>query len=115
MIMEDFSLVLKEVIKKDVEKINIELSESLKEEFDKTAENYLKRGLVSDAMKVFYLTKNTEKLIKIGNECLKRKELDSAFQAFYLAKNREGLDKTGTAFMANGEIKNELASFRFAE
>ena len=113
--MEDFSLVLKEILKKDVEKIKIELSPHLKEEFEKTAEAYIRRGLVLEAIKTLALTKSTEKLIKIGKNCLATSEVDFAFKAFYFAKDKEGLNKTGIEYLRKAEIQNALLSFKLAE
>ena len=113
--MEDFSLILKEILKKDIEKIKIDLSPSLKEEFEKTAEAYIKRGLVLEAIKTLALTKNSEKLIQVGQKCLTNSEVDFAFKAFYFAKDKEGLSKAGEEYLRKAEIQNALLSFKLAE
>ncbi len=113
--MEDFSLVLNRLVDKDPEKIKITISENIKKEFEKTACNYLERGMIEEAVKVFAMTGNVERLRKIGEFCISKKQLDFAFKAFYFAKDKTGLDKVGEAFMRNGEIKNAFVSFQLAE
>lgn len=113
--MEDYTLILRELMKKDIEKINFSVTEEVKKEFEKTAENYLIKDMILEAIKTFALTKNIEKLTKIGNDCIKNKKIELALKAFYYAKNKEGLNKTGEEFLKQGEINNALFAFKFAE
>lgn len=113
--MEDFSLILNKLVNKDPEKIRVSISENLKKEFEKTGNNYLKRGMIREAVKVFAMTGNTERLRKIGEFCLSNKQLNNAFESFYFAEDKYGLNKVGEEFMKNGEIKNAAVSFQLAE
>ncbi len=113
--MEDFSLVLNKLVDKNPENIRVNLSEGLKKEFEKTAFNYLERGMIEEAVKVFAMTKNIERLRKIGEFCISKRNLKCAFMAFYYAKDINGLNKTGEEYMKNAEIKNALLSFQLAE
>lgn len=113
--MEDYTLILRELIKKDTEKVNFSVTEEVKKEFEKTAENYLTKDMTLEAIKTFALTKNTEKLNNIGNDCIKNKKIDLALRAFCYSKNKEGLNKTGEEFLKQGEINNALLAFKFAE
>ncbi len=113
--MEDFTLVLRELINKDVEKIKIDLPETAKLEFEKTAENFLNKDLTLEAIKVFALTKNMKRLDEIGFDCIKNAKPGLSFKAFYFSGNKEGLNKTGEEFLKQGEIENALSSFRLAE
>ena len=55
-----FFIFLKELIKR--EEFNSNITDSLKQEFEKTAESYVQKGNLLDATKVFAITKNKEKL-----------------------------------------------------
>lgn len=111
--MEDFNLVLRGLINEDIK--SIEVPENLKKEFEATGENYLRKDLILEAIKTFAITKNKEKLIKIGDHCINRKNLGLALKAFYYAQDKDGLSKTGMEFMKQGEIKKAFEVFKIAE
>lgn len=112
--MEDFSLVLKELVNKDIDKINMNIPEKIVLGFEKTADNYLAKDRILEAIKVFAITKNTKKLIEIGNNCLKSKP-ELAFKAFYYSKDKEGLSKAGEEFLKQGDMKSAFQAFKLAE
>ncbi len=111
--MEDFNLVLKNLISKDISQINTAaFSESLKTEFDKTAATYVTHGNFLNAIKVFALTGNKNKLIETGNVCLKNNLPYEAFYAFFYADDKENLDKVGNLFMQIPDVENSLKAFK---
>lgn len=112
--MEDFSLVLKELVNKDIEKLNLNIPESITLEFEKTADNYLAKDRVLEAIKVFAITKNTKRLVEVGNNCIKTNP-ELAFKAFYYSKDKEGLSRTGEEFLKQGDIGRAFQAFKFAE
>ncbi len=113
--MEDFNLVLRGLINNDSELENIEIPENLKNEFNKTAENYLQKDLVLEAIKTFAITKNSPKLNEVGEFCIANTRLELALKSFYYSKNKEGLSKTGMGFIAQGDVNNALIAFKLAE
>lgn len=113
--MEDFNLVLRDLISKDIEKIKIQIPESLKTEFETTAENYLKKDLIFEAIKVFAITKNADRLKNIGEECITKNKPELAFKAFYFAKDKEGLSKAGMEFIKSAETNKALQAFILSE
>jgi len=112
--MEDFNLVLRELINKDIEKINLDLPQDIIIEFEKTADNYLNKYMTLEAIKVFAITNNVDKLNIIGNDCILKDKPDLALKAFYYSKNKGGLSKTGMEFLKLGEIENGLIAFKLA-
>ncbi len=113
--MEDFNLILKELIKKDIEKVNIPLSDNLKNEFESTAERYIKNGNLLDAIKVFVLTKNKDKLITTAKLCLKDNKPYEALQGFLYSDSVEYLNKIGNIMMQIPDVSNALIAFRKAK
>ncbi len=113
--MQDFNLVLRELINRDVEKEPVEIPFSLVEKFEQTADNFFEKDFILEAIKAFALTKNKNKLIQIGNNCISRDKKEFAFQAFYFAKDVQGLDKVGNEFLKNGEVEKALMSFKLAD
>ena len=114
--MEDFNLILRELMKKDdIEKINIPLSENLKKEFETTAERYIKNGNLLDAIKVFALIKNKEKLISTSELCLKDNSPYESLQGFLYANSPEHLNKIGFVMMQIPDVNNALIAFKKAK
>ena len=111
--MEDFNLVVKELISKGIE--NVIIPETIKSNFDQTAENYIKNGNLLDAIKVFALTKNNKKLIETADLCLKENKPYEAFYGFYYANESEGLNKVGFIFLQIPDIEKALKSFKLAK
>ena len=111
--MEDFNLVVKELINKNIEEIN--LPENMREEFEKTAERYVKNGNYLDAIKVFVLTKNKEKLIETANLCLKENKPYDAFHGFYYSNDTENLNKMGFILLQIPDIETAFKAFKKAE
>ena len=103
--MEDFNLVVKELINKNIEEIN--LPENMREEFEKTAERYVKNGNYLDAIKVFVLTKN--------NLCLKENKPYDAFHGFYYSNDTENLNKMGFILLQIPDIETAFKAFKKAE
>ena len=113
--MEDFNLVVRELINQNQDIKKISIPKELIPEFETTAENYLTKESFLEAIKVFAITKNKDKLNQIGKTCLEDKKPEMAFKAFYYSQNKEGLSKTGDEFLKQGEINNALESFQLAE
>lgn len=113
--MEDFTLILQELVNKDPEKLNINLPENIVLEFEKTADNFLTKDRILEAIKVFAITKNIKKLSEIGNICLKDSKLEFAFKAFYYSKDKGGLNKVGEEFLKQSEIENAFQAFKLAD
>ena len=113
--MEDFTIILRELIQKEIGLLDIKVPESAKLEFEKTAENFFGKEMFLESIKVFAITKNEKRLNEIGNFCLDKNRLEYAFKAFYFTKNREGLDKTGMKFIKQADIKNAYSCFKLSE
>ena len=111
--MEDFNLVIKELINKNIEEVD--LPENLRENFEKTAEKYIKDGNLLEAIKVFTLTKNKEKLIHTSNLCLKENKPYEALQGFLYSKDIEKLNKIGFIMLQLSDIKSALIAFKKAD
>ena len=111
--MKDFNLVLKELIKK--EDINITISDDLKKEFELTAQRYIKNENLLDAIKVFAITKNKQKLIETADLCLKNNKFYEALYGYCYADDKENLNKVGFIFLNLPDIKAALNSFKKAE
>jgi hypothetical protein len=109
--MEDFNLVLKELISKD---LNIDVPDSMKIQFDKTADNYVKTGNLLDAIKVFTLTRNKTKLMETANLCLKENKPYEAYYGFYAANDPENLNKVGYILLKIPDVSMALRAFRQA-
>ncbi|HLC86159.1 MAG TPA: hypothetical protein VJG30_02655 [Candidatus Nanoarchaeia archaeon] len=111
--MEDYTLILKDLLKKDLSEIQTQgLSENLKKEFEKTAENFIQKEFYEDAIKTFAITKNFERLEKLGNELILKNKLNYALKSFLYSKNKEGLDKVGMALISNGDVKEAYLAFK---
>jgi len=108
--MEDFNLILKELIKR--EEFNSNITDSLKQEFEKTAESYVQKGNLLDATKVFAITKNKEKLIQVAELCLKENKPYDAYSGFYYADDAEGLNKLGYIFLNLPDLNAALKCFK---
>ncbi len=114
--MEDFNLILKSLISKDLSKVDASaLSESMKKEFEKTADVYVKNGNFIDAIKAFALIRNKERLIETGIVCLKNNLPYDAFYAFYYADDKENLNKVGNIFLQIPDVETALKAFKKAE
>ena len=114
--MEDYTLFLKSLLKKDMKDIETEaLSENLKKEFDKTAENMLLKEFYEEAIKTLYLTKNFERLKKLGHELISKNKLGHAYNCFKYANDKQGMDKVGEAYMRNAEVDNAYSAYKFSE
>lgn len=114
--MEDYTLFLKSLLKKELKDIETEaLSENLKKEFDKTAENMLLKEFYDEAIKTLALTKNYERLKTLGYELIKIRKLGHAYNCFKYANDKEGMNKVGEAYLSNAEVENAYSSFKFAE
>jgi hypothetical protein len=111
--MEDFNLILHSIIEQNNE--NIKIPEELKPRFEETAENYIKKDMILEAIKVFILTKNENKLIELGKLSLSKGENYNAFKAFQSIKNIEGLNKVADEFLKQGETNNALVAFKGAD
>ncbi|MBI2148706.1 hypothetical protein HYU23_03420 [Candidatus Woesearchaeota archaeon] len=111
--MEDFNLVIKELINKNIE--DISLPEHMRKEFEKTAERYIKNGNHLDAIKVFAITKNKDKLIETANICLKEEKPYEAFHGFYYAGDSENLNKIGFVLLQIPDIKTAFKAFEKAK
>jgi len=103
--MEDFNLILKELMKKDFKNLNAPFSENLLKEFELTADRYIKNGNLLDAIKVFVITKNKEKLISTSELCLKDNRPYGSI---------EHLNKIGNIMMSIPDVNNALIAFRKA-
>lgn len=112
--MEDFNLVLQELITKDVENLNIPLSDSLKKDFESTAQRYVENGNLLNAIKVFAITKNKAKLIETANICLKQNLPYEAFTGFYHANDQEQLNKIGFIMLQIPDVETALKAFKEA-
>ena len=112
--MEDFNLILKELMKKDFKNLNAPFSENLLKEFELTADRYIKNGNLLDAIKVFVITKNKEKLISTSELCLKDNRPYDALQGFLYAGSIEHLNKIGNIMMSIPDVNNALIAFRKA-
>src|SRR3989338_717471 len=111
--MEDYTLILKDLLKKDLSEIQTQgLSENLKKEFEKTAENFIQKEFYEDAIKTFAITKNFERLEKLGNELILKNKLNYALKSFLYSKNKECLDKVGMALISNGDVKEAYLAFK---
>ena len=110
--MEDFNLILKDLINKDIEKIVV--PEKIRSEFDSTAERYIKDGNFMDAIKVFALTRNKEKLVHTANFCIKENKPYEAFYGFYYAEDIEGLNKIGFILLQIPDIEAAFKAFKKA-
>jgi len=111
--MEDYTLLLKDLLKKDVNDIKVEgLSERMKKEFENTAENFILKEAYEEAVKTFALTKNFDKLNKLGNELISKNKLNYALKAFLYSKNKDGLDKVGMLLMSNGDLNEAYLAFK---
>ena len=108
--MEDFNLVIKDLINKNTKEITV--PEEIKHEFEKTADHYIQNGNFLDAMKVFALTKNKEKLIKTAELSLKENKPYDAFYGFYYADDVEQLNKVGFILLQIPDIETALKAFR---
>ena len=106
--MEDYTLLLKDLLKKDVNDIKVEgLSERMKKEFENTAENFILKEAYEEAVKTFALTKNFDKLNKLGNELISKNKLNYALKAFLYSKNKDGL-----LLMSNGDLNEAYLAFK---
>ncbi len=112
--MEDFNLVIKELISKDIEDIKIEVPESIKEEFDATADNYIKVGNLLDAIKVFAITNHTPRSIETGNLSIKEKKPYEALYGFYYANDPISLNKVGFELLNIPDVGAALKAFKRA-
>lgn len=111
--MEDFNLVLRELVKKP--ETSIEIPENLKKEFETTAQKYIEKDMFLEAIKAFALTKNESKLIELGNLCLTKNKPELSFKAFYFAKNKEGMSEAGMMFLNQEEPRKALECFKAAD
>src|SRR3989344_7031249 len=111
--MENFNLILKKLIKK--KEININISEDLRKEFEITAETYINSGNLLDAIKVFAITQNKQKLTEIAEICLKNNKPYEAFHGFYYADDKANLNKIGFIFLGLPDAKLALESFKKAD
>ena len=112
---QDYTLFVKALLKKDIEKLDISpFSDYQKKEIKKVANNFLDRNLILESIQTFYLLREFDELNKIGNKLLMYKQNEFAFEAFRLSKSIEGLNKVGEAFLSNGEIKKAHFSFKLA-
>ncbi len=107
--MEDFNLIVKELIGKDIEKVS--LPPELVTEFEKTAERYIQNGNFLDAIKVYALTNNKDKLIATSNLSLKEEKPYDAFQGFCYAKDPENLNKIGFVMLKVPDVETALKAF----
>lgn len=111
----NYSLFVKALLKKDLETLDISpFSQSQKQEIEKVANIFFERNMILESIQTFYLLKNTNKLIALGNLLLKNKQNEFAFEAFRYAKSQEGLSKVGDAFLSNAEIEKAYAAFKLA-
>lgn len=113
--MEDFNLVLRDLVEKDIPKLRQNLPENLKKNFEITANNYLKKDQVLEAIKAFAIINNKEKLNEIGFSCIKKGQRELAFKAFCYSENKEGLSTAGIEFMKQGEINKASEAFKLAD
>lgn len=114
--MEDYTLILKDLLKKDLSEIQTQgLSENLKKEFEKTAENFIQKEFYEDAIKVFAITKNKERLKRLGEELLQKNKLVYSLKAFLNSENKDGLNKIGMTLMSNGDVKEAYMAFKHSE
>lgn len=113
--MEDFNLVLRDLVEKDIPRLKQNLPESLKLNFEVTANNYLAKDQVLEAIKAFAITDNKEKLNEIGFNCIKKGQRELAFKAFCYSENKEGLSAVGIEFMKQGEVTKATEAFKLAE
>ena len=95
--------------------VGIDSIEGLFPSFEKTGDNYLMKEQFLEAIYTFRITKNNDKLSKIGFLCLERNYLEFAFKAFSFSEHKEGLNKLGEDFLKEGEIKKSLSAFKLAD
>ncbi len=108
--MEDFNLVIKELISKDIAEVS--LPDNLKEDFEKTAEKYIQDGNLLEAIKVFALTKNDQKLIHTSNLCLKENKPYEALQGFLYSQDIEHINKIGFIMLQIPDVRSALIAFK---
>lgn len=108
--MEDFNLVIKELITKGIEKVDV--PQELVVEFEKTAERYIENGNFLDAIKVYALTKNKNKLIETSNLSLKEEKPYDAFQGFCYANDPANLDRMGFIMLQIPDVETALKCFQ---
>ena len=114
--MEDFNLILKNLISRDIEDVNINyLTLEIKNGFEKTADSYVKNKNYLDAIKVFKIIDNKEKLNEVGNICFFEGRLYDSFYAFYYSDNKEKLNKIGEELLKIPDVENALKCFRKSE
>ena len=110
--MEDFNLIVKELISKETE---VRIPETLIPKLEETAENYLKKEQIIDAIKVFILTKNKKKLITLGKKAIEETKLEVAFLALKNTENLEEINNLANAFMKQNQLKLALECFKLAQ
>lgn len=112
--MEDFNLIIKDLISKDLDSLKLEIPESLKMEFEKTADNYIKNGNLLEAIKVFVITKNKQRLIQTANLCLKENKPYDALCGFYYSEDVESLNKVGFILLQIPDVESAFKAFKKA-
>ena len=111
--MEDFNLVLQNLISKDLSGLHTELlSDNLKIEFDKTADVYAKNKNFRNAIKAYAITGNKEKLISTGLKCLEENLPYDAFLSFFYADKPDYLNKIGFILLKIPDVHTSLEAFR---
>ncbi|MBS3174655.1 hypothetical protein J4440_02135 [Candidatus Woesearchaeota archaeon] len=114
--MDDFNLILKDLISRDLDSLNVSsLTDNMKLEFEKTAETYIKNKNYLDAIKVFVITGNKNRLILTGNMCLNENRHYEAFYAFYYSESKNELNKIGERLLQIPDVKTALKAFKKAE
>src|SRR3989338_7846653 len=111
--MEDFNLILKSLISKDINKVHAELlSESMKKEFDKTADVYVANGNFSNAIKAYAITGNKEKLVDTSLKCLENNQPYDALLCFSFAEDVDNLNKVGFILLQIPDVDSALVAFK---
>lgn len=111
----NYTLFVKALLKKDLETLDISpFSINQKQEIEKVANIFFERNMILESLQTFYLLRNTNKLIELGNFLLKNKQNEFAFEAFRYAKSQEDLSKVGEAFLSNAEIEKAHTAFKLS-
>lgn len=111
----DYVIFVNALLKKDITKLDISpFSQEQKQEIEKVGNMFFERNLIKESIQTFYLLKNINKLIELGNVLLKNKQNEFAFEAFNYAKSKEGLSRVGDAFLSNAEIEKAYTAFKLA-
>jgi len=102
------------ILKKGIECVNLSMfgEEMRNNIMNSVGEELVKKGKVSEAVKAFVATNNSQRLVNIGDDFSSKGMYSDAIDCYKLAQNRERLRVTGETCLRDGQMVDAIRAYK---